>query len=170
MAMFEPWAEMERARREDGHDDQDEDALWLRLLSRVGCWSNFGFGFYSIFDRSTGSMVGEAGLQARRRGLGPAFEDAPEAAWAISRTYQRKGYGAEAMGALIDHCVKTMRALGSRGDLAPINRIVALVEASNRPSGELAIKLGFAKFDEVSYVGKPHLLFELPLLDRAPVP
>lgn len=147
---FDEWYAMERARDEPGHVDLAEDDAWLRLCARQGMWAAFGHGFYFLHDRVTGAMVGEAGFQHRRRGLGPQFDRSPEISWAISRERQGVGLATEAVAAILDNL--------TRADLS--GRVVALIARENVASRRLATRLGFTRFAEEKVGSVTHDLLE----------
>ena len=157
---FDEWYSLERSRDELGHCDISEDEAWLRLCARQGIWAAYHCGFYFLRDRSSGEMVGEAGLQFRRRSLGVRFDPFPEASWAVSRAWQRQGIAAEAMDAILNRWFAAAGVIGEMDRAGAYPKIVALVSAANSASRRLAGRLGFRRFDQVSYEGEDHILYE----------
>jgi RimJ/RimL family protein N-acetyltransferase len=66
----------------------------------LGHWSAFGYGFFAVFDKSTGEYLGETGLAQFRRGIGNAFDDLDEAGWVFSRRAHGRGIAYEAASAV----------------------------------------------------------------------
>ena len=126
------------------------DEAWMRLLRQAGHWSLYGYGFLAIEEKATGCFVGEAGLAHFRRGLGTAFDDLPEAGWAIAPWAQGHGYATEAAAAALKWCETS---LGMR-------RTVCLIHAENAASIKVAGKLGYTKFGECAYRGYSAIMFE----------
>jgi RimJ/RimL family protein N-acetyltransferase len=138
--------------RYSGRTPAGSEEAWMRLLRQVGHWSLFGYGFVAIEEKATGRFVGEAGLGDFRRRLGPAFDDAPEAGWAIVRSAQRQGYATEAAAAVLQWIEERF----------PVPRTVCLIHAENRASIRVAEKLGFTPFAACTYRDYPALSFERP--------
>jgi len=122
----------------------------MRLLRQAGHWSLLGYGFLAIEEKATGCFVGEAGLARFHRGLGPCFDDAPEAGWAIAPWAQGHGYATEAAAAAL---AWTEARLGLR-------RTVCLVHEGNASSRRVAEKLGYARIGQCRYRGYDALMFE----------
>ncbi|MFT4053505.1 MAG: GNAT family N-acetyltransferase [Novosphingobium sp.] len=128
------------------------EETWHRLLRYAGHWSLLGYGMFAVFERSSGTFIGEVGLADFRRGLGVDFDGRPEAAWLFAGASHGKGYALEAMTALLrwfDH---------EHG--AP--RTVCIIDVANAASTKLAHRLGFQQYGAAMYreaqVGK----FERP--------
>ena len=90
-----------------------------------------------------GFFIGEAGLARFARGLGPAFDDAPEAGWVLASPAQGQGFGTEAVAALHDWADRTLAA----------PRTVCMITPANAPSLRLAARFGYARFDSVTRDG-----------------
>ncbi|MBX9459097.1 MAG: GNAT family N-acetyltransferase [Rhizobium sp.] len=126
------------------------EASWSRFLRHAGHWQHLGFGFLAIEDRETGQFVGEAGFHDMRRDLTPSLEGSLEAGWALMPSAQGKGYGFEAMQALVGWADTTF----------PGRRMTAIIDPANQPSIRIASRLGFTPFGETSYHGNAIVLFE----------
>ena len=148
---FEAWRELNRDRPEAGNHDLTEDEAWLRLLGRQGQWAAFGYGFFFICDRIDGMIIGEVGLQNRRRELGPDFDPYPEAAWVVRTDRRGQGIAQEAMTAVQAWLASTRPEL---------DRLVALIAAGNGSSMSVASRLGFRRFAAVPFRGEPYLLYD----------
>ncbi|MDM3049609.1 GNAT family N-acetyltransferase [Citrobacter sp. CK183] len=72
------------------------EEAWNRLLRNIGHWSVFGYGIFSIFQKSDGTFLGETGLANFHRGIDENFENCVEASWVISRSAQGAGVAKEA--------------------------------------------------------------------------
>jgi RimJ/RimL family protein N-acetyltransferase len=138
--------------RFSGRDPAGSEEAWMRLLRQAGHWSLIGYGFVALEEKDTGRFVGEAGLADFKRRLGPAFDDAPEAGWAIAPWAQGQGYATEAAGAALQWIEQQFA----------IERTVCLIHAENAASIRVAEKLGYAPFGECVYRDYPAILFERP--------
>ena len=132
------------------------EEAWARLLRHVGHWSALGYGPFAIEDKESGRFAGEAGFCDFRRGLGPQFDGAPEAFWAIAGWARGRGYATEAAAAALDWME------GRFGT----ERSVCLIHHRNKASLNVAAKLGYGAFGRCRYRGYPALLHERP---RPPV-
>lgn len=126
------------------------EASWSRFLRHAGHWHHLGFGFLAIEERQTGRFVGEAGFHDMRREVSPSIEGTLEAGWALTPAVQGRGYGLEAMQALVGWAEETF----------PGRRMTAIIDPANHPSIRVAGRLGFTEFGNSSYHGNPVTLFE----------
>ena len=60
-----------------------------------------GFGYWAIEEKATGDFIGEIGLADFQRDLDPPLGDGPEAGWALRVASHGKGYGEEALRAVL---------------------------------------------------------------------
>lgn len=126
------------------------EEAWHRLLRYAGHWALLGFGLFAIFERETGRHVGETGLADFHRGLGPAFDTFPEAAWVISSAHHGKGYASEAAGAAHDWFARTHGRA----------RTVCIIKPENAGSLRVAEKLGYRRFGRTVYRDKTFDMLE----------
>lgn len=126
------------------------EASWSRFLRHPGHWQHMGFGFLAIEERSTGRFVGEAGFHDMRREMTPSIEGTLEAGWALMPSVHGRGYGFEAMQALVGWADSTF----------PGRRMTCIIDPTNGPSRGVANKLGFKEVTATSYHGSPVTLFE----------
>jgi RimJ/RimL family protein N-acetyltransferase len=126
------------------------DEAWTRLLRQVGHWALLGWGVFAVEEKATGRFVGEVGLGDFRRGLGPDFDDVPEASCTIARWAQGCGYATEAMEAALEWVDQELEA----------SRTVCLVHSRNTASLRVAEKVGYRQFDQRPYRGFEAILFE----------
>jgi RimJ/RimL family protein N-acetyltransferase len=123
---------------------------WNRLLRYAGHWSLLGFGLFTVFEKDSGTLIGEAGFADFQRGLGDRFDPYPEAAWIFARAAQGRGYAQEAMAAA--------RAWLDANKPSP--RTVCIINPENTPSLALAAKLGYKTFDTATYRDGPVSMLE----------
>lgn len=105
-----------------------------------------GYGFVAVIERSTGAVIGDAGLHPLA-GRGPDVE----LGYTLARAAWGRGYATEVAGALIEH------AFGSLG----VPRVMAQVEPDNARSRRVLEKLGMTQRGVRLAYGRPHLLYGL---------
>lgn len=132
------------------HGPLGPEESWAMLLRHVGHWSLRGWGVFGVEEKETGALVGQAGLNDFRRGLGPGFDEVPEITWSFEPKVQVRGYATEAAQAAIDWMERTHGAA----------RTVCLIHAENAPSLRVAQKLGYRELGRREYRGYPAILFE----------
>lgn len=126
------------------------EACWSRFLRHPGHWQHMGFGFLAIEDRETRAFIGEAGFHDMRREMTPSIEGTLEAGWALMPAAQGRGYGFEAMQALV----------GWADARFPGRRMTCIIDPDNHPSQRVAARIGFCEVIRTSYHGSPTILFE----------
>jgi len=123
---------------------------WARLLRYAGCWALRGFGFWVVRDRESGRHVGDVGLLDGHRQIEPAYEDSPEAGWALARWCHGRGYATEAVTAALAWADANVDAA----------RVVCMIEEGNAASFRVAEKCGFSAWTETTYQGSAVRLLE----------
>lgn len=132
---------MEEASREDA---------FARLLRNAGSWALYGYGTFIVRERATSALVGSCGLFRTRRGLGPDFDESPEAGWIVAQQFWGRGYAVEAMTAAIDWFTRLHGA----------QRSVCLIAPDHPASEGVAARLGYRLFAERSLHDEPVNLYE----------
>jgi len=120
------------------------EETWGRTLRNIGHWAAFGYGIFTVRERSTGAYVGETGLAHFARGLGEAFDPFPEGAWVLARQTHGKGYATEAV----------LAVHGWMAGHKPTPRTVCIIDPDNAPSLRVAGKLGYRPFGQTEYRAK----------------
>ena len=69
---------------------------WFRLLRLIGNWTAFGYGFFSVIEKSSGKFAGLVGFAHFHRELGDDFDPFPEAGWTLASWAHGKGFATEA--------------------------------------------------------------------------
>jgi len=103
-----------------------------------------GYGFVAVVERSSGVLIGDAGLHPLG-GRGPDIE----LGYTLARAAWGHGYGTEAAGALVAH------AFGALGR----PRVMAQVEPENERSRHVLEKVGMTVVGERLTYGRPHLVY-----------
>jgi RimJ/RimL family protein N-acetyltransferase len=133
-ALIEAMMEPATVRRYLGAMEPDAPDVFARLLRNAGSWALYGYGTFMVRQRGGHAIVGNCGVFHSWRGLGPDFDDKPEAGWILAESHFGRGVAREAMGAALEWFD---REHGAR-------EIVAMISPDNAPSISLAAKLGFA--------------------------
>ena len=130
-----------------GHPLCEEDA-WLGFLRMPGHWALFDFGTWAIEERKTRRYIGHVGFTDRRRDLDPPLAGTPEIAWAIAPSFQRQGYGTEAVRAALDWADRSL----------PFPATACVVHPDNVVSLRLAAKSGYVYAGRPTYRDEPVVL------------
>lgn len=128
----------------------DRQENMSRILRYIGHWVAFGFGFFAVEEKTTGRHVGNFGMARFERGMGPDFDNAPEAGWLVAEWAGGNGYATEGMIAAMDWYA---RAFGPE-------RMVCMVDPANAASLRVAEKLGFRPYREAESRGARVVLHE----------
>lgn len=142
------WADAGVTRFIGGKPSTREES-WARLIRYAGHWSLLGFGYWLLEERATARLAGEAGFADMKREITPALEDMPEAGWALAPWAQGKGFGSEAVKAIV-----------AWGDANFGGRTTAcMIDPQNAPSIRVAEKCGYREFARTTYKGAATILF-----------
>lgn len=127
---------------------------FMRFTRNAGSWHLYGYGMFMLREReSDGSLLGSCGIFHSFRGLGDDFDDRPEAGWIIRKDSIGKGYGGEAMRAILEWW-----------DADFARELVCLIALGNDASIALADRLGFRPLREAEMPDGSQVV----LLRRAP--
>ena len=125
-----------------------------RFTRGAGSWFLYGYGPLMLRLRGEAPVIGNCGIFHTFRGLGPDFDDNPEAGWIVGAAHEGRGLGSEAMRAMLDWFD---REHGPR-------RIVCMITVGNEASLKLAAKLGFTPMRRAKLPDGS----EMQLLERLP--
>lgn len=145
------WSDPATTRHIGGRPSSEEE-VWQRLMRYAGYWALLGFGFWVVREREGDRFIGEVGFGDGRRGLGPAFDGAPEIGWATAPALQGRGFATEAVSA----------ALAWNDARTGGGRTVCMIHPDNAASIRVAERAGYRRFAESSFKDAPVLLFERP--------
>ncbi|MBO9517958.1 MAG: GNAT family N-acetyltransferase [Porphyrobacter sp.] len=124
---------------------------FARFCRNAGSWLLYGYGFFALRLRGEEGLIGTCGVFHSFRGLGPDFDDQPEAGWILRHDQVGRGLALEAMSAVLDWFASEHGR----------QRIVCMIEPPNEPSIKLAGKLGFTPMREAQMPNGDHVrLFE----------
>ena len=124
------------------------EQAWDALVRHRGMWAVLGFGFWVIEDKQGGELVGEAGVQERRRDIQPSIEGTMEAGWILRPDMQGKGMAREAMEAVIGWANKAFPHLA----------LTCIINPDNAASLKLAERLGFSPMARTTYKDRPNII------------
>jgi RimJ/RimL family protein N-acetyltransferase len=123
---------------------------WTGMLFFVGHWDFYGYGGWVAEEKSSGAFVGQVGFQRFVRGIDAAREHLPEAGWALASAMQGRGYGGEAVTAMLSWADTHIDA----------PQTVAIVHPDNTASLRVASRLGYREVERAEYATKPVVVFE----------
>jgi RimJ/RimL family protein N-acetyltransferase len=147
--IYAMWSDLTVVRHVTGNAFTKEEA-WARLLRSAGHWAMMGFGYWVVSEKHSGKFVGEVGFGQYKRGIDPAFDEAPEIGWMLTSESQGQGYATEAVRA----------ALQWADTRWPEAAIVCIISPENAASLALARKFLFAQSRTTTYKGKPTVVFQ----------
>lgn len=104
----------------------------------------YGYAFWAVVERTTGRVIGDAGL-AR------TVDGKTEMGYTLAREYWGRGLATEAAGLAVHAALETLQLPSVR----------SLVEPPNAASRHVLDKLGFTRVGEVNAFGRPHLAYEI---------
>ncbi len=126
------------------------EIAWGRLHRYAGHWALLGFGYWAVFEKATGSFVGDVGFGDFMREMEPSLDNKPELGWVFATHAQGRGFATEAITAAI--AWKHQHYAGAT--------ISAIVDPANAASLRVAEKCGFQRVAETTYNGSPIVIFE----------
>lgn len=145
---WQPYAEMyadESFARYLGGTPLSKAQAWENMAIILGHWRLLGYGIWALECRTTGQLVGRAGLLNL-----PGWPDV-EVCWALSPRFWGNGYATEAARASI-------RWAFEEADLA---RLVSLIDPQNTASAAVALRLGETFLDRITFEGKATDVYEI---------
>ncbi len=105
---------------------QPRSVAWRGLMSVIGSWAAYGYGFFSVYEKTSGRWIGR---------LGPWQPDGwpgTEVGWGIVESEGGKGYGTEGAAAATDWAFEHLGW----------SEVIHTIDADNLPSKGVAAKLG----------------------------
>lgn len=125
-----------------------EAESWRAMASMAGHWLLRGYGPYAIEEKTTGTVLGVAGLWY------PNDWPAPEIKWALCRRYWGKSFASEA--------VRGMQAMAAA--CLPELALISFINAENTASIRLALAVGATLEQEVEFRAGPWQIYRHPLV------
>lgn len=132
-ALFELYAQPKMTEYMEGLYPYEEEKAYQRAY--IDCmYRFFGYGMWLVFEKTTGKLIGRAGIEHREE-----LEGELELGYAIHPDYQRKGYATEVCEEIIKFA---FNELG-------FDKICCLIEKENVPSRCFAEHTGFLLEEEI---------------------
>jgi RimJ/RimL family protein N-acetyltransferase len=103
-------------------------------------------------DKATDSPLGQVGFQRFVRGIDASREALPEAGWVLASGVHGRGFGREAVAAVLAWGDEHLDAA----------RTVAIIDPENTPSLRVAAEFGYREIRRVDYLMNPIVVFERP--------
>jgi RimJ/RimL family protein N-acetyltransferase len=138
------WSDSEFTRYIGGRCDPD--SVWHAMAGNIGCWVLTGVGPWAVVERSTGELVGRAGLWTE-----PGWPGI-EAVWFIRRDRWGRGYAREAGTAAISW------VFAERPHLA---EVVSVILPENIASVRVAERLGMTRMRLEFLHGEDHAVYAI---------
>ncbi|WP_169978003.1 GNAT family N-acetyltransferase [Tautonia rosea] len=123
---------------------EETEAIFGRLMDH---WNHFGFGWYTIRDRSSGRFIGRGGL----RHVVIAGLDEVEIGYAFLPSYWGRGLATE----LARRCVEV------GFETLTLPSLVCFTQPTNLASRRVMEKAGFTFECDTEYADLPHVLYRL---------
>jgi ribosomal-protein-alanine N-acetyltransferase len=131
-------------------DDISRGDAWLGMAQWRGQWELRGSGQWALEERSTGLLVGRAGLHRPERRDWPGLE----VGWVLHPDRWGKGYATEAGAASIAYAFEVMGA----------DDVFSVILPDNVGSQAVAVRLGLTLIEErvlSNFPGAPHGIWRL---------
>lgn len=126
--------------------DRDEEIEYTKSYIK-NVYEFYGFGMWTVVEKSTGKVIGRAGVSYRE---GFAL---PEMGFMIGKAYQRQGYAYEVCFAIAKYMY----------EMYDMEEILIFIEPQNTPSIYLAKKLGATLYEEQCMGKCDGYIMKLPL-------
>jgi RimJ/RimL family protein N-acetyltransferase len=136
--------------RHIGGKPLSREESWRKYMSLDGSWNLLGFGYWDVFEKTSGSYVGYVGFSEFLRQTEPPIEGRPEIGWVVALDAQGKGYATEAAKATMSWGLHHFDGV----------RPVCIMETDYPATYRVAEKCGFVKLALTEYHGVEMLLME----------
>ncbi len=127
-------------------EDRDEEIEYTKSYIK-NIYEFYGFGMWTVVEKTTGKVIGRAGVSYRE-----GYEK-PELGFMIGKAYQRNGYAFEVCKAIVNYMYENY----------DMDEIQIFIEPQNTPSIFLAKKLGAAFYKEKCMGTCDSYIMKLPL-------
>ena len=127
---------------------RSEEDNWTKFLRMLGHWPVMGYGYWIVENRETRERLGEAGFGEFKREMTPSIKGEPEVGYAFAAAAHGKGYGSEAVRAVVEWGDEHLGGA----------RMSCIIDEGNAPSIRLAEKCGFKITGHATYHGDKILL------------
>lgn len=131
-------------------EDYSRSDAWYEMALWLGQWELRGSGQWALEERSTGELIGRAGLHLPERPDWPGLE----VGWVVHPSRWGRGYATEAGGRSISYAFEELGA----------ERLFSVILPENERSSSVARRLGFRLVEErvlSTYPDAPHGIWRL---------
>lgn len=111
----------------------DAAGAWTRFMTWVGAWQLYGYGMFSVVEKSSGAWIGNIGPVKMYDWPGQEF------GWALVQNADGKGYAQEGAIAALDWCFKNLE----------FDEYVHSISPQNPASSKLATRIGAKYIGEI---------------------
>jgi RimJ/RimL family protein N-acetyltransferase len=126
----------------------DRPNAWRQLAMILGHWQLRGYGLFALEEKTTGALVGRAGI------FEPDGWPGFELGWMLRRASWGHGYATEAARRVLRHAFTEMKR----------ERVISLIRENNAPSIRVAERLGERLDGRAVIFGQEALVYAI---DRA---
>ena len=116
---------------------------WRAIAGWIGHWALRGYGQWAIEERTSGQLIGRAGI------INPAEWPGPEVGYLLGKARWRHGYATEAARAAMDWGFQEIE----------FDDLVSLIDPANAPSIAVAKRLGETLRGETDLWGHALLIY-----------
>lgn len=109
---------------------------WSRMMTYRGMWTLLGYGYWAIEEKSSGLYIGEGGFAQFKRDIIPDMQNVPEIGFALMPAVHGKGYGSEAVRAIVAWGDEHLQS----------KRTVCIVSEANTASLRIVERAGYRPF------------------------
>ena len=131
-------------------DPLPEEEAWRKFLGIAGMWAHIGYGYWVVEDKASGACIGEAGFGDFKRGLKSSLDGMPEIGWILASGVHGKGFGSEAVAAIVRWGDENLAS----------EKTCCVIDPENTPSVRLAEKFGYTEFARTKYKEFDVILYE----------
>jgi len=121
----------------------DRASTWRSMALALGHWQLRGYGMWLVVERSSGRLVGRAGLWS------PEGWPGLEVGWLIARPRWGEGLATEAGRACVDYAFGVLGA----------DHVISVIHPDNAASIRVAEKLGETFERKVEFLGYPAVVY-----------
>ena len=129
----------------------DAAGAWGQIAMILGHWHLRNYGLWAVEHKSTGALLGRAGL------YNPEGWPGLEIGWALNRAYWGQGFATEAARAALDWAFETLEA----------DRIISCIQPANKPSIRVAERIGERYLWDQPLLGIPTRIYGIERADWA---
>lgn len=147
---YAAWLGDEQTSRYIGGKPLDRQDSWRSMAMMTGHWVLRGYGMWAVVEKSSGELVGRAGL------WNPEGWPGIECGWLIAPDRRGRGYAQEA----------ARRAIEWGRDALGLTHIISIIHVENLPSIKTAVGIGETREDEREIRGFPCAIYGMDVRAR----